>query len=82
MKKFDLFIGFFGNGATIYNKAVKEHGDYKKVAHIAECGEITWYAGHAEPGTVPGPALLRIEHTADAMRANYEQSKRCAHTYF
>lgn len=22
MKKFDLFIGFFGNGATVYNKAV------------------------------------------------------------
>ena len=43
MKKFDLFIGFFGNGAAVYNKAVAEHGDYKKVAHIAECGKITWY---------------------------------------
>ena len=69
MKKFDLFIGFFGNGATVYNKTVVEHGDYKKVAHIAECGKITWYA---EPGTVPGKDLLRIEHTADAMCANLE----------
>lgn len=71
MKKFDLFIGFFGNGATVYNKAVAEHGDYKKVAHIAECGKITWYA---EPGTVPGKDLLRIEHTADTMNANWEHS--------
>ena len=82
MKKFDLFIGFFGNGATVYNKAVAEHGDYKKVAHIAECGKITWFAEYAEPGTVPGKDLLKIEHTADAMRANYEQSKRCTHIYF
>ena len=71
MKKFDLFIGFFGNGATVYSKAVAEHGDYKKVAHIAECGKITWYA---EPGTVPGKDLLRIEHTADTMNANWEQT--------
>lgn len=71
MKKFDLFIGFFGNGATVYNKAVAEHGDYKKVAHIAECGKITWCA---ETGTVPGKDLLRIEHTADAMSSNWEHS--------
>lgn len=71
MKKFDLFIGFFGNGAAVYNKAEAEHGDYKKVAHIAECGKITWYAEH---GTVPGKDLLRIEHTADTMSANWEHS--------
>lgn len=68
MKKFDLFIGFFGNSATVYNKAVAEHGDYKKVAHIAKCGKITWYV---KPETVPADALLKIEHHADAMHRDW-----------
>ena len=31
MKKFDLFMGCLGNGVTVCNKAVEQHGDYKKV---------------------------------------------------
>lgn len=42
MKKFKLFMGHLGNGITVCNKAVQEHGDYKVIAHIAECGKITW----------------------------------------
>ena len=42
-EKFELFIVYLGNGATVCNKAVEENGDYKKIAHIAECGKITWY---------------------------------------
>mgnify|MGYP006888164720 FL=1 len=38
--KFDLFMGCLGNGVTVCNKAVKENGDYKTIAHIAECGKI------------------------------------------
>ena len=71
MKKFELFMGCLGNGVTVCNKAVIENGDYKHIAHIAECGKITWYVN---PSTyVPGDALLRIEHDADAMRANWEK---------
>ena len=71
MKKFELFIGCLGNGLTVCNKAVEENGDYKTIAHIAECGKITWYVN---PSTyVPGDALLRIEHDADAMHANFEK---------
>ena len=71
MKKFELFIGCLGNGLTVCNKAVDENGDYKTIAHIAECGKITWYVN---PSTyVPGDALLRIEHDADAMHANFEK---------
>lgn len=71
MKKFELFMGCFGNGTTVYNKAVIENGDYKMIAHIAECGKITWYVN---PGSyVPGPDLLKIEHVADASRANWEK---------
>lgn len=70
MKKFELFMGCLGNGITVCNKAVEEHGDYKYIAHIANCGKITWYV---EPSKIPGDALLRIEHVADAMHANFEK---------
>lgn len=71
MSKFELFMGCLGNGVTVCNKAVSEHGDYKHIAHIAECGKITWYVN---PSTyVPGDALLKIEHCVDAYRANFEK---------
>lgn len=28
-QKFELFMGCMGNGTTVCNKAVYEHGDYK-----------------------------------------------------
>ena len=70
MAKFELFMGCLGNGVTVCNKAVTEYGDYKKVAHIAECGKITWYI---EPSSIPDDALIRIEHEADTMNANWEK---------
>lgn len=39
----DLFFGCLGNGVSVSNRKVEEHGDYKKVAHIATDGQITWY---------------------------------------
>ena len=71
MEKFELFMGCLGNGITVCNKAVEENGDYKKIAHIAECGKITWYV---EPSNVPGYALIRIEHDANAMNSNFEKT--------
>ena len=71
MGKFELFMGCLGNGLTVCNKAVTEHGDYKQIAHISNGGKIKWYI----PVTsIPGPALLRIEHTADAMYQNAKQA--------
>ncbi len=61
MKKFDLFMGCLGNGVLVCNMAVEENGDYKKIAHIAECGKVKWYIN---PHTVPVDALERIERTA------------------
>ena len=69
MKKFELFMGCLGNGVTVCNKAVLENGDYRKVAHIAECGKITFYI---KPETIPGADLLRIEHCADVQRVKWE----------
>lgn len=68
MAKFELFMGSLGNGLTVCNKAAMEHGDYKQIAHISPAGNIKWYV---PVGYVPGPALLRIEHTADAMYHNF-----------
>ena len=71
MERFELFMGCLGNGLTVCNSAVTEHGDYKQIAHISNGGKIKWYV----PVTsIPGPALLRIEHTADTMRQNAKQA--------
>lgn len=71
MENFELFMGSLGNGLTVCNKAVEEHGDYKQIAHISPAGNIKWYI---PVSSVPGPALLRIEHTADAMYHNFKSS--------
>lgn len=41
--EYDLFFGCLGNGMTVCNKAVEEHGDYKKIAHISHDRKITFY---------------------------------------
>ena len=69
MAKFELFMGSLGNGLTVCNKTVMEHGDYKQIAHISPAGNIKWYI---PVESVPGDALLRIEHTADAMYHNFK----------
>ena len=85
MAKFELFMGCLGNGLTVCNKAVMEHGDYKQIAHISPAGNLKWYIPIK---SVPGDALLRIEHTADAMCHNFKSalerdlSADKARTYF
>lgn len=68
-RKFELFLGSLGNGTTVCNKAVMEHGDYKTIAHISPAGNITWYV---KPDYVPGSDLLKIERIAEG----YEQKAR------
>ena len=70
-RKFDLVMGCLGNGVTVCNKAVEENGDYKKIAHIAECGKITWYVNPVS--AVPGDALLKIEHCANVQHKKWEK---------
>ena len=71
MANFELFMGCLGNGLTVCNKAVEEHGDYKQIAHISPAGNIKWYI---PVESVPGAALLRIEHTADTMYHNFKSA--------
>lgn len=70
MKKFELFMGYLGNGITVCNKAVMEHGDYKYIAHIRETGKIKWYV---KDGYVPGDVLLKIEHIANVQAEKWEK---------
>ena len=58
---FKLFMGRFGNGVLVCNSGVMEHGDYKKIAHISPCGNITWYD---KKSNIPESDLQRIIETA------------------
>lgn len=61
-QKFELFMCCLGNGITVCNKAVMEHGDYKKIAHISEIGKIKWYV---QLESVPWEDNLKIIHAAN-----------------
>ena len=69
-QKFELFMGCFGNGTTVCNKAIESHGEYAKVAHISNDGHIAWYV---EPTSIPGDALLRIEHCAKVSAEKFQK---------
>ena len=45
MKNFELFMGYLGNGLTVCNKAVEEHGDYKKSAIFNHMGKSHGMSG-------------------------------------
>lgn len=64
-------MGCLGNGITVCNKAVKEHGNYKVIAHIRDTGQIKWYVNCLS--YVPVESLLKIEHSANVQ---YEQWKK------
>lgn len=59
--KFELFMGCLGNGITVCNKAVMEHGDYKHIAHISNNGIIKLYVSE---NYMPVEDMRRIERTA------------------
>lgn len=71
MKNFELFMCCLGNGVIVCNKAVKKEGDYKHIAHISNCGKITWYVNHW--GYVPDDALLKIVHCANVQYKKWEK---------
>ena len=68
MAKFELFMGCLGNGVTVCNKAVTEHGDYKKVAHISEHGVIKFYVPE---DYIPTEEMQKIRNTAEANKAEF-----------
>lgn len=68
-RRFELFMGCLGNGITVCNKAVMEHGDYKMVAHISGQGEVKWYV---EPGYTPASDVIKIREAASVQQNKYE----------
>ena len=67
-KKFELFMCCLGNGTTVCNKAVREYGDYKTIAHISAAGNIKFYV----PGDyIPPEDMARIRSCADSDKAKF-----------
>lgn len=67
-QKFKLWMGCLGNGITVCNSAVQEHGDYKHIAHISNGGNITLYVPE---DYIPADEYQRISDTAQKMRKEF-----------
>ena len=72
MENFRLFMGCLGNGITVCNAAVEEHGDYKYIAHISNGGNIRLYV---EESYIPADAMEKIKQAAKETGVKY-------HAYF
>lgn len=68
MAKFELLMGCFGNGVCVSNKAVMEHGDYKKVAYISEHGVLKLYVPE---DYIPSEEMQKIKNTSEANKAEF-----------
>lgn len=68
MEKFELWLGCFGNGLTVCNKAVEVNGDYKTVAHISNAGNIKLYV---KESYIPREDMKRIEELAENNRKSF-----------
>lgn len=71
MKKFELFLCSMGNGTTVCNKAVNEHGDYKTIAHISEHGHIELYVSE---NYIPSNAMQKIKKLAAESKERFLES--------
>ena len=58
--KYDIGMGYLGNGLTVWNRAVEVNGDYQTIAHISPEGEITYYVPD-----LPQSVVERIERAAE-----------------
>lgn len=68
-KNFELFMCCMGNGISVLNSAVTEHGDYKYIAHISETGNIKYYVAD---DYIPEESKKKIENAAENQRQEWE----------
>lgn len=68
MEKFELWLGCFGNGLTVCNKAVEVNGDYKTVAHISNAGNIKFYV---KESYIPREDMERIKEVAENNKKSF-----------
>lgn len=66
--KFDLGLYCLGNGITVCNRAVKENGDYKIVAHISNSGKIKYCV---DLSYIPEYAILRINECSETIKNEF-----------
>ena len=66
--KFELWFGCLGNGTTVCNKAVTENGDYKKIAHISEGGNIRLYVAESY---IPASEMEKIKAMVNRDKADF-----------
>ena len=45
-QKNDLGFGYLGNGITVFDRNFEVNGDYKRVAHISNNGDVTLFKNH------------------------------------
>lgn len=57
---YDIGMGYLGNGLTVWNRAVEEHGDYQTIAHISNEGKIKYYVDG-----LPDDVVEKIEKSAE-----------------
>lgn len=67
-KKFELWVGCLGNGFTVCNSAVMEHGDFKHIAHIQPYGKVKLYV---DESYIPTEDLNKIYAMAELQRMKY-----------
>ena len=67
-KKFKLFLGCLGNGITVCNKAAEENGDYKKIAHISDRGNIKFYVSE---DYIPKKDMQKIRSEAEQQKNKF-----------
>ena len=60
---YDIGMGYLGNGLTVWNRAVEEHGDYQTIAHISNEGVVKYYIDG-----LPDDVITRIEQAAEQER--------------
>lgn len=74
---YDLMYGHLGNGVTVWNRLVEEHGDYKTVAHISPERQVTFY-----DDVLPQALREKIEQFARTsdMRISTSQDTPVFHT--
>ena len=59
-ESYDIDMDHLGNGLTVWNRAVKEHGEYQTIAHVSNEGKIKYYVDG-----LPDDIVARIEQAAE-----------------
>lgn len=66
--EYDLMFCCLGNGTLVCNRAKEEYGDYQNIAHIDDCGAISW---RVPTNKIAGYALEEIYNYAKKQEVKF-----------